>query len=112
MPPRPQRKQAARFTGQACGGKTFNRFAILSLLLPERHDAFAWAGRTGKKFLLSVCVCVCLWLKLLFFYRTASGSEIDKMAGIYTGKRAYHFDGIDVLPLNDFLERLHGGEIF
>ena len=28
------------------------------------------------------------------------------------GKRAYHFDGIDVLPLNDFLERLHGGEIF
>ena len=95
----------------------------------------------------------------IFFYRTASGSEIDfvietrkrqgrskahivclevklaetwdrrwerpmrslsvhdninvaKMAGIYTGKRAYHFDGIDVLPLNDFLERLHGGEIF
>jgi len=28
------------------------------------------------------------------------------------GKRAYHFDGIDVLPLNDFLERLHEGEIF
>jgi len=27
-------------------------------------------------------------------------------------KRAYHFDGIDVLPLNDFLERLHEGEIF
>jgi predicted AAA+ superfamily ATPase len=38
--------------------------------------------------------------------------NIDKMAGIYTGKRAYHFDGIDVLPLNDFLERLHEGEIF
>jgi hypothetical protein len=28
------------------------------------------------------------------------------------GKRAYHFDGIDVLPLNDFLERLYEGEIF
>jgi len=38
--------------------------------------------------------------------------NVDKMAGIYTGKRAYHFDGIDVLPLNDFLERLHEGEIF
>jgi hypothetical protein len=129
-------------------------------------------GRPSKKSLLSVCVCVCLlalcnllflissgWLKLLFFYRTGSGSEIDfvietrkrqriskahivclevklaetwdrrwerprrslsahdninvdKMAGIYTGKRAYHFDGIDVLPLNDFLDRLHEGEIF
>jgi hypothetical protein len=30
--------------------------------------------------------------------------NVDKMAGIYTGKRAYHFDGIDVLPLNDFLD--------
>jgi hypothetical protein len=34
------------------------------------------------------------------------------MVGIYTGHRAYHFDGIDVLPLTDFLERLHEGEIF
>jgi hypothetical protein len=38
--------------------------------------------------------------------------EAPKMAGIYTGKRAYYFDGIDVLPLNDFLERLHEGKIF
>jgi predicted AAA+ superfamily ATPase len=38
--------------------------------------------------------------------------HVDKMVGIYTGKRAYHFDGIDVLPLNDFLERLYESEIF
>ncbi|MGD1972306.1 MAG: DUF4143 domain-containing protein, partial [Desulfobacterales bacterium] len=38
--------------------------------------------------------------------------HVDKMIGIYTGKRAYHFDGIDVLPLNDFLKRLSAGEIF
>jgi predicted AAA+ superfamily ATPase len=38
--------------------------------------------------------------------------QVDKMVGIYTGKRAYHFDGIDVLPLNDFLKRLYEGEIF
>ena len=38
--------------------------------------------------------------------------NVDKMAGVYTGKRAYHFDGIDILPLNDFLERLHEGDIF
>jgi len=37
---------------------------------------------------------------------------VDKVVGIYTGQRAYHFDGIDVLPLNDFLKRLDGGEIF
>ena len=37
---------------------------------------------------------------------------VDKMVGIYTGNRAYYFDGIDVLPLTDFLERLHEGEIF
>ena len=44
----------------------------------------------------------------LQFYKTI----VDKMEGIYTGKRAYHFDGVDVLPLNDFLKRLYEGEIF
>ncbi len=34
------------------------------------------------------------------------------MVGIYTGNRAYHFDGIDVLPINDFLERLYESEFF
>jgi len=38
--------------------------------------------------------------------------HVDKMVGIYTGSRAYHFDGLDVLPLTDFLERLHDGQIF
>jgi len=38
--------------------------------------------------------------------------HVDKMVGIYSGNRAYHFDGIDVLPLTDFLERLHEGQIF
>jgi hypothetical protein len=38
--------------------------------------------------------------------------HVDKMVGIYTGNRAYHFDGIDVLPLTDFLEHLHEGHIF
>ena len=38
--------------------------------------------------------------------------HVDKMIGIYTGKRAYHFDGIDVLPVEDFLQRLHQGDIF
>ena len=47
--------------------------------------------------------------------RSLSSSDrihVDRMIGIYMGKRAYHFDGIDVLPLKDFLERLHQGDIF
>jgi uncharacterized protein len=38
--------------------------------------------------------------------------HVVKMIGVYTGKRAYHFDGVDVLPVEDFLERLHQGDIF
>jgi predicted AAA+ superfamily ATPase len=38
--------------------------------------------------------------------------HVDKMIGIYTGKRAYYYDGIDVLPVQDFLELLHQGDVF
>ena len=47
--------------------------------------------------------------------RTMSKSgriHIDKMIGIYTGKRSYYFDGFDVLPVEDFLKRLHRGDVF
>ncbi|MEA3279993.1 MAG: AAA family ATPase [Thermodesulfobacteriota bacterium] len=47
--------------------------------------------------------------------RSLSSSDrihVDRMIGIYMGKRAYHFDGIDVLPLKDFLKRLHQGDVF
>lgn len=27
------------------------------------------------------------------------GIHVDKMIGVYTGKRAYYFEGIDVLPV-------------
>jgi len=38
--------------------------------------------------------------------------HVDKMIGVYTGKRVYHFDGIDVMPVVDFLNLLHQGGIF
>jgi hypothetical protein len=47
--------------------------------------------------------------------RSLSNSDrihVYRMIGIYMGKRAYHFDGLDVLPLEDFLERLHQGDVF
>jgi predicted AAA+ superfamily ATPase len=52
------------------------------------------------------------WERPMRSLSTHDNINVDKMAGIYTGKRAYHFDGIDVLPLSGFLERLHEGEIF
>jgi len=38
--------------------------------------------------------------------------HVDKMFGIYTGNRTYHYDGINVLPVTDFLKRLHEGDVF
>ena len=52
------------------------------------------------------------WERPMRSLRAHKNIRVDKMVGIYTGKRAYHFDGIDVLPLTDFLKRLHDGQIF
>jgi len=38
--------------------------------------------------------------------------HVDKMFGIYTDNRTYHYDGINVLPVTDFLKRLHEGDVF
>jgi len=47
------------------------------------------------------------------FFVFGSGQVcVDKMFGIYTGKRSYRFDGVDVLPVGEFLKRLYGGEVF
>ena len=43
----------------------------------------------------------------------ASGRvEVERMIGVYTGTRAYHFDGLDVLPVEQFVAELHTGKIF
>ena len=34
------------------------------------------------------------------------------MVGVYTGEREYYFDGLDVMPVGRFLQRLHAGEVF
>jgi predicted AAA+ superfamily ATPase len=38
--------------------------------------------------------------------------EVEKMIGVYMGKRAYHFDAVDVLPVAEFFKQLHNGKIF
>lgn len=38
--------------------------------------------------------------------------HVDKMIGVYMGKRTYSYDKVNVLPVSDFLKLLHQGEIF
>jgi predicted AAA+ superfamily ATPase len=35
------------------------------------------------------------------------GVVVERMIGVYTGPRAYHYNGLDVLPAQDFLRQLH-----
>ena len=37
---------------------------------------------------------------------------VERMLGLYTGSRSYNFNGVEVWPITDFLQRLHDGEIF
>jgi predicted AAA+ superfamily ATPase len=38
--------------------------------------------------------------------------RVEKMIGVFLGPRPYRYDGFDVLPAKEFLQRLHAGEIF
>ena len=40
------------------------------------------------------------------------GVRVERMLGVYSGTRSYHFDGVDVLPVQEFLRQLHRGEVF
>jgi predicted AAA+ superfamily ATPase len=40
------------------------------------------------------------------------GIHVDRMIGVYTGTRVYHYDGVDVFPVNEFLKQLHLGRVF
>lgn len=38
--------------------------------------------------------------------------SVRKMIGIYTGEKTYHFDGIDIWPVEEFLAQLYAGNVF
>lgn len=52
------------------------------------------------------------WERAMRHLHALSGITVDKMIGIYTGERSYHFDGLDVWPVEVFLENLHQGKVF
>lgn len=37
---------------------------------------------------------------------------VDRMIGVYSGSRSYHFEDLDVLPIRLFLNQLHSGQVF
>ena len=52
------------------------------------------------------------WERPMRSLHKAAGIEVERMIGVYTGGWAYHYDGLDVWPLEEFLRRLYEGEIF
>ncbi len=38
--------------------------------------------------------------------------HVDRMIGVYAGKRTYRFGDLDILPVEDFLKQLHQGDVF
>jgi predicted AAA+ superfamily ATPase len=40
------------------------------------------------------------------------GVKVVRLVAVYTGTRAYHFEGLDVLPVSEFLQSLYQGKIF
>lgn len=40
------------------------------------------------------------------------GVRVKRMVGVYQGARSYQFDGVDVLPVDAFLQELFAGKVF
>jgi len=52
------------------------------------------------------------WEQPMRSLSSRGGIHVDRMIGVYTGKRSYRFDDVDILPVTEFLKQLHGGEVF
>ncbi|MDY6989640.1 MAG: AAA family ATPase [Thermodesulfobacteriota bacterium] len=52
------------------------------------------------------------WERPMRSLRDREGIHVDRMIGVYSGARAYHYDDVDVLPVKEFLQQLHNGQVF
>lgn len=52
------------------------------------------------------------WERTMRDLAAQSGIRVRKMIGVYMGSRPLHYDGVDVLPVADFLAHLHAGVIY
>ena len=52
------------------------------------------------------------WERAMQDLKSRPGITMDRMIGVYTGPRVYHYDGLDVLPVEEFFRQLHQGKVF
>ena len=52
------------------------------------------------------------WERAIRDLNDTPGIEVSRMIAVYTGTDTWHYDGLDVLPVQEFLEKLHAGEVF
>jgi predicted AAA+ superfamily ATPase len=52
------------------------------------------------------------WEKPLRSLAQAASVKVERMVGIYCGSRRYDFEGLRVLPVAEFVQALHAGEVF
>lgn len=52
------------------------------------------------------------WERAARSLKEDAGIRVERMIGVYMGKRAYHYEDFDVLPLRMFLDRLYAGDVF
>jgi len=52
------------------------------------------------------------WERAMRSLAGREGIRVERMIGIYGGRRYYRFDGVDVMPVEEFLECLYRGEVF
>jgi len=102
---------------------TQNRNRTISFYRTGSGVEIDFVIETRKRQLSSYAHVVCLevkmaekwdrkWERPMRSLNNHNSIHVDKMIGVYTGNRAYHFDGIDVMPVKEFLKRLHRGDIF
>jgi predicted AAA+ superfamily ATPase len=52
------------------------------------------------------------WNRTLLDVEASGRVRVDGLYGVYQGDRRLRFDGIQVLPVRDFLSMLHAGEVY
>lgn len=52
------------------------------------------------------------WEHAMRSLQSSTKIKMDRMIGVYTGQRTYHFNGLDVFPVKEFLKRLYQGNVF
>ncbi len=52
------------------------------------------------------------WERAMRSLQSSDRIQVDRMIGVYTGARTYHVNGLDVLPVEEFLKRLYRGDVF